>query len=577
YLIYSKEIDLNIDTDVNVIFDFNATTNFDINIEAIKIFYHAIGSDDGNCYGWERTVQKCGWKVEDATKINWNIFKQVDGNYLFRSETEDNHAYKPYAYNTDPENFEETDGTYLLSTGDRWARTLLTFVPRDVNTLYNISFSGSYTGTLSRTLNVYDCNTPVSDPLTSHLCNRFSFTSASEKASDGYFIIKQVSNDFNQLVADQNVTINADGNHWIYFNCPNCSAAKYWSIDNITENTNVDRTRNWTSTAGPAAFVASTNTFDTHMHWLKLNSVNYFDFIIQAQDQAGGDHNSQMYRDLISAVNLRPRVSSIYYPVPGNYVKGVIDVNISVVDPYINPIADGVVCDVNILDVNKVPIHSVMFSQAVIICPFCAGYHCVGSFDTGTVADGNYFVYARVRETNTADLYSSDFNTGSPFIVDNTAPSFILVTPTIDTIVYNGLVEFLVFGADAGSKLATCTYSIFEDDILDTNSYAIADSNGQCTISFLSMPGTEVYLTLLKLTDNIGNVLNQLEVSEKYLVMELVLPYEANAEEITDEDLGNIFLYTLYSFVVGGSLSFFWVIGLILTVMALIIILKRGG
>ena len=417
---YLKNADLNIFSDYNIVFDFNMTmSNIDQN--SITVLYNVSHAyDDDNCFGTLRFQEQCGWRTENTSDLGWNLLENLGTSYHFRSGSEDDHAFKHWCYNLDPEEFETKDSTFVLDNQKDWAKVLLTGVgtseqPTDSNVFLNLSFSANFTGT-SKTLSIWDCNSDVATPVANPNCVKFLMDNSKPKDEDNYYSILNITNDHNQMVGDKNVLINSDRNHWVYFNCPQCSVGNNWAFDTINQNSNIDRTRNWTSQTDPANLVAFTNTLDVHYHWQVLGIDHNFNWIIQVSDNLGNDTNSEMQTENVQSVNVPPLINRIETPDLTTGIAGIVDLNISVSDPN----SDLIVCDINLLNSAQTSIAVLGTSLTVYT------QNCGIDFNSLAYDDGEYYFKITVRETAIPELFSITIS--RLFTIDNLPePPFIKV------------------------------------------------------------------------------------------------------------------------------------------------------
>lgn len=413
--VYTHNVDLNIDSDLNIVFQFNATSN-DLNTQSAKAFYQS-PFDDANCSGYIRGTKQCGFKEESNL---FSVQNKVGTTFTMRSKSEDDHAFKPYFYNADPDLYETKSATpVILNDSTDWAKTLISNVLVDSNVFFNLSFHASFTGAISRTMNVYDCNANVADPTTSSSCWVQPFTSAGIPKLDGYYSIYHESNDLNQV---NDIQLDADGNHFIYFNCPSCTGTQYWTVDQIDQNTNVDKTRNWISSTGLGGLASNVRTIDAHLHALNLKRNNIFTAYFTIDNNQGKTYTSNQYNEEINIVNLAPHIDAFISPT-GQQYAGTIDLNIEVADPDQNPI----VCDFNL--VTNALGHVAVLAESV--SP--TGNYCTADFNSLLYADGNYLIKARVRETTTYELLSA-IEYSETFRIQNTVPQ----PPAITVVQPNG-------------------------------------------------------------------------------------------------------------------------------------------
>lgn len=469
-------IDLNINSDLNIIYDFNAS-NSDQNIDSIIIYYTMNHTgDDKNSVGWIRDEEQIGWRRETINDISWAMLDDTDGNH-YQSSCEDDHAYKHYSYNLDPEDFESNDGAVLLDESTDWVKVLLTQVrhtrdiqPTDTNVFVNFSFDGDYIGIESRDLTIYFCNDDYADPTIQPITNCLSgaINSATEKAPDNYYSFLAITDsDANSLVG---MNLNPDMNFWVYFNCANCDPTRTWNVNYRDINSNIDRVRNWeTDGGGVGGIVATDKSIDAHFHWQVLKEAHNFVWVAQISDNGGTDVNSQYYIETIESVNLPPLIIQIINPIAGLIYSGVIDLNVLLNDPN----GDSIVVDINLLDVTGADVNNLGFGLTVF-----DNNNAGLDFNTLLYPDGIYSLAIRIRETATSELFEVDFNMDGTFTINN-----FNNPPTLEIIYPNGGEEFIVDGTPIiliGIKITDSDSNSF---LLDLNFYTTgAEGNGTIII-----------------------------------------------------------------------------------------------
>ena len=472
---YTQNANLTIDSDHNIEVQVKATSN-DLNISSAKWFYQSPFSD-ANCSGYIRGGIVCGFQEEDE----FNLLDQTGTTFTLRSESEDDHAFIPYAYNADPDDYADKSLTsVVLNNSDDWAKTLISNVVVDSNTFYNLSWFGSYTGTGSRELFVYDCNSDVVNPIGNGNCSSNPFTAISSVDDDGYYSIKNISSDVNQI---DGINLNADGNHFIYYNCPSCSVAKYWNIGLLDFNSNVDKPRNWTSTSGTGSFTANVKTIDTHYHFIDLEKNNTFTFYFTIDNNQGKTYTSSEYNETISVVNIAPSIDQIVSPTQESYT-GNIDMNILVSDPDSDPL----VCDFNLVD------SSLAFVAVLAEDVSPTGSLCYSDFNSLLYADGNYFISSKVRETDTSELFY-DMEFSEEFKIDNVfnqAPTITIIQPNgnevYETATDTPTIIFTLQDTENDSLSVNLNYSattgigsgtqlLLQEDVLTSSSVVCDDSD----------------------------------------------------------------------------------------------------
>ena len=409
---YTQNADLTINSDHNIEVQVKATSN-DLNIQSTKWFYQSPFSD-ANCSGYIRGDIVCGFQEEDK----FDLIDLTSTTFTLRSESEDDHTFIPYAYNTDPDDYAVKSATSVtFNNSDDWAKTLISNVMVDENVFYNMSWFGSFNGVSSRTLNVYDCNSDVADPVGNGNCFVTPFTAGSVVDDDGYYSIKHISSDTNQIGG---VNLNVDGNHFIYYNCPSCSVPNYWELGLIDFNSNVDKIRNSISATGVANLVAIEKTIDSHYHFIDIERNSNFTFYFTIDNNQGKTYTSTEYNELISLVNLAPEIDEFTSPTATDYNLN-IDVNISVSDPESNTL----LCDFNLVNTSLVHVGILAedISPVNSICHF--------DFNSLLYSDANYLIRAIVRETTTSELFSN-IGFSEEFIINNVvdqAPTITIVQP----------------------------------------------------------------------------------------------------------------------------------------------------
>jgi hypothetical protein len=411
---YTAPVNLFNQSDIVIRWGFTAT-GIDVNTLSAHVFY-TTPFDTNNCYGFIRDEKQCGYKEE---RNIFSVVSQVGDAYTFRSSAEDDHAFKTWFYNGDPDLYETvtqgvTKSDFNITKSDTFVKTLLSSVIVDKNISYNLSIDARYTGTGTRTLSIYDCNTDlgVLTPVNNRNCWLDTITTATTKSPDGFYSILHTSNDLNMI---NNVKLNVNGNHYIYYTCSGCTPSKYWSIGLIDMNTNIDKTRNWTSTNGIDSFVANAKTVDAHYHALNLTIPNVFRSYFTIDNNFYSNDTtttftSDFYDDSISSANTIPHIDAFVSPTTGLY-SGVVDVNIEVRDSELNE----VVCDFNLVDSSLAFVAEIESSVSPV------GSYCTSTFDSASYTDGNYFVLGRVRETATPELLSAS-EYSREFEIRNAAP-----------------------------------------------------------------------------------------------------------------------------------------------------------
>jgi hypothetical protein len=413
---YTASVNLNNASDIVIRWGFTAT-GADVNTLSAKVYY-TTPFDTNNCYGFIRDAKQCGYKAERNT---FSVVSQDGNAYTFRSSAEDDHAFKTWFYNGDPDLYETvtqgvTKSDFNITKSDTFVKTLISSVLVDKNISYNLSIDARYTGNGTRTLNIYDCNTDlgVSTPVNNKNCWLDTITTATTKSPDGFYSLLHTSNDLNVI---NNVKLNVNGNHYIYYTCTGCNLSKYWSIGLIDMNTNIDKPRNWTSTNGINNFVASSKTVDAHYHAVYLTIPKVFRSYFTIDSNAGINYTSGFYDDSISGVNTVPHLDAFISPTTGLY-SGVFDVNAEVYDSELNDL----VCDFNLVD------SSLAFVAEIDSSVSPVGGYCTADFNTLAYTDGNYYVLGRVRESATPELLSAS-EYSREFEINN--------APTINSIIIN--------------------------------------------------------------------------------------------------------------------------------------------
>jgi len=498
---YTQTADLTIDSDHNIEVQVKATSN-DLNLETAKWFYQS-PFNDANCSGYVRGNIVCGFQEEDE----FNLLDLTGTTFTLRSDSEDDHAFIPYACNQDPDDYAVKSATSVTfnNSGD-WAKVLISNVMVDRNTFYNMSWFGSYVGTNSRTLNIYDCNSDVADPVGNNNCFVTPFTSASVVDDDGYFSVKHISNDSNQIAG---VNLNADGNHFIYYNCPSCSVPKYWELGLIDVNSNVDKIRNSISATGVANLVATEKTIDTHYHFIDIERNNTFSFYFEIDNNQGKTYTSTQYNELISLVNITPEITEFISPKAQLY-DGNIDVNISVSDPE----SDTLVCDFNLVNTSLVHVGILAedLSPVDSICHF--------DFNSLLYADANYLIQGVVRETTTSELFNDvDFSeefqifnninsaptitivqpNGSEFFENAESPTTIIFTlkDTTDNNLFVNLNYSATTGIGSGTQLLLQEYVLTSSSVLCDSSDFSSDVNCSYSWDFSGVADGNYYINML--------------------------------------------------------------------------------
>ncbi len=416
--VFDVTVDLNSASDSNIAIDFNITIG-DINQDATRVYFHiATIASDSNCFRYIRDQPYCGWWYPERSVVKFDTLASLGNTYQQRSSDLYHDFYVYSATNLDFNTLANETGSIVLNNSADWVKVLITNTEKDANVLNLMHFDASYTGPGTETLNIWDCNNDVVNPDGNIDCAHFSIDSTSPLDASGDYSISYTTNDLNQI-PDGNLAINSDGNHWYFFNCASCGPSKYWSMDTVPDNSNIDRDRHWTSNTGVGTLVAdNTQSTTVHASWINLNKTHYFDYFVQVFSADGlTDTNSAMQREEINIVNLPPVVQFVAEPVAGTIYSGIIDINVHIQDALVNPIADGVRCDINLLNVSSVAIDTVAFNLTPII-DTNGGYVCTTTYDT-TGKDGNHFLYIMLRETTTIERYTANFTTGAAFILDN--------------------------------------------------------------------------------------------------------------------------------------------------------------
>lgn len=400
----NTNVDLSVNSDVNVVFDFNAEGN-SIDLNSTTIFYRA-PYDDQNCFGVIRDTKQCGWKQE--SQANFFTAIQTDTNkYLFRSESHDDHSFKAWVYNADPDSFTTRDGNFELYGTNRWVKSLHTLVPRGPNYFYNFSFF-AFPPSAGGDLIVYDCNNESLDPVTDPGCIIVDLAFNSPTELDSFYSIKYQTDDRNMV---GNTVLNVDGNHWTYMQCPTCTVSDNWKIAYIAQNTNVDRARNWTTTAGLGLLTTSSSTHDFHYHYLISTQDNNAEWYVTLENQAGTTFTSPLYVEQINTANFPPISGVFNSPLSGTYYKSTLDLNWNVSDE-----SDDLFCDFNIYGPEGNLVYFVAGIAAVNNNTICA----VSGVNIINYASGIHQLRAKVTENNADFNFSSSSTT--TFGVDNNAP-----------------------------------------------------------------------------------------------------------------------------------------------------------
>lgn len=407
--VLNQNVDLTIYSDVNVLFDFNAIGDA-VDINSARVFYRA-PYDDQNCFGLIRATKQCTWKEEDSNTFFTGSLVDTN-NYYFLSMDDDDHVFKPWVYNADPDFFEAKDGNFELYTSDRWIKSLHTLVPTGPNYFYNFSFSAT-PPTGAHDLEFYDCNNDASDPTTDNGCFLVDFAYNTPKDPDTFYSIKYNANDQNQIVSNNLVSLNSDGNHWVYMRCPSCTVSDNWKIDYVSTNTNIDRIRNWTTTVGTSLFSATTNTHNVHYHYLIPDQNNYTEWYVTLNNLAGTTFTSEIYREQIATANLPPIPGGFNSPLSGNYYKGTVDINWNVYDPNNDPL----LCDFNI---TKTEEGNLVYSTTNISATNNNTLCLVSGIPISYLASGTYSLRGVAREYDNDYNYSGSSN--ETFGIDNNYP-----------------------------------------------------------------------------------------------------------------------------------------------------------
>ena len=473
---YSKNIDLNSNTDENIVFQFKATSN-DLNVSSAKV-YMTSSVDDVNCEGWVRTTQICGWQTETY------FFQQAlaGTTYTIRSQSDDDHVYKDYTYNLSPEAMKTKSATkFTLNDPNNWAQVVLTNGLFDKNIFTNFSFNANGANAGIKNLEVYDCNSSqTSFPNTN--CGQKTFSSLTPKDLDGYYSMKNISDDQNKL---NGVALNKDGNHFYYLNCPTCNVANYWELILVDANSNIDRVRNQTSTTGVASLAPNVRTIDAHAHFLNLSKNNAFNFYFTIANNQGKTYTSSIYTETINQANLPPRFVDLFSPLNQIY-KGTIDVNVTVFDP------DGsaIVCDFNLYTIG-------LQNKGVLaesISP--VNEYCTTTINSTDYTDGNYLVFMTVRETATTNLFSrSEY--GRNFMIANSAPTYTAIDGNgLHAVPFNVSVVGLDYNV-SGKKSAQYRINAgaWTNFLTDYNVPITVDGNYRIDFNFTNNAGNSLLIT----------------------------------------------------------------------------------
>ncbi len=483
--------DLNILSDMNVVFDWNIEWHFGYNIRNVYTTVDA-ANDDQNCYSFLRENKNCGYQKKSSADVAWNLIESFEDTNHFRTDSRLPCVYRKRATNYSAVKLADANSTFVLNNPNDWIKILHTAEQSevDVNVFVEYCFLANYTGTGSRTMHLYDCNSEVADPTTSNNCLIYSFDSATPLCPCGTLSYKYITNDQNQMVGDKNVNLtDSDFNHYIYYNCPSCNVAKYWTLEGIDQNANIDRERIWTTNAGGLAGLIANGSFipSTRYSWQNQNYATYLTWFVGIDDQ-----NSVPYqRELITAgLNLTPIVHDINAPDANSWNSGTIDVYGIVSDSENNTI----VCDFNLVNLNLIPVSTLAYGVAV------TNGICGTTFDTTAVVDGNYYIELRVRETGTPELLDSNAYSDR-FFVDNSAPvlntysPLVNVTQSSDTAVFNASYD------DVNSGLDYCWIELYY------NGAFVSDVNTASCSTTIAIPlaGDYAYV-IIRGVDVAGNI-----------------------------------------------------------------------
>jgi len=569
---YNESIDFNIATDVNVVFDFNVLM-LDLNVDATRIYAVVThGAGDDNCNLWIRNTQSCGWQHPKTKFFPFSLVESLNKLSHLQSASFEKKIYSHSSFNLAFGLLKDPTGTQELNNSADWLKVLITNVEADANIIYSQHFKADYVGTGSRTLSVWDCNQSVATPEGNNNCVRFSISATTAKSPTSSYSIVYTSNDNNQIIStDGNVTLNKDGNHWVYYNCATCNNAKYWELNTVAENSNIDRTRNWLSSTG-TNFLLADDTFSTttHFHWIGLGATHYFDYFVQVFDNVGNDYNSTIQRDKFEVVNLPPELRLINTPIGLTYYNNIIDINISIIDPYLNPIDDAVVCDFNLLDKDSVPVVLIDFNVAVVTN---GGYSCHTTFDTSTVVDGNYSLAIRIRETSTAELYSIDYNSNT-FFFDNTAPTHVFTAPTLADETDTGTYKYIFRISDSGSGAKSCRFSVIVNGLLDQNTTDDVNAGGYCEyVHVFNAFDDVVYLTITQTVDDVGNIGG---VAVNTANVTYVRPFGiAKPDDVEDQDIAQVGIYSIFQIISSLGLIFVGFFGVLVVVLIFVMATRK--
>jgi len=404
----NANVDLTSNSDVDVYFDFNAQGNA-IDINSAKVYYRA-PVDDQNCFGVERATKICDFKQEETLNFFTGTLTDTN-NYIFTSLSDDDHAYKPWVYNDEPDFFKTVDGNFALYGANRWVKALHTLVPTGPNYFYNFSFSAN-PPTGAYDIELYDCNNDTLDPITDSGCISVYLSYDTPKELDTFYSIRYLTNDLNQVVSNNTVNLNSDGNHWTYFRCPSCTVSDNWEINYIARNTNIDRVRNWTSTVGSSLFTTTANTHDLHYHYLISGQDNNAEWYVTLNNQVGTTFTSSVYKEPISFANEPPIPEGFNSPLTGTYYKGVVDINWNVYDPENDPLK----CDFNITNSDGNLVYSITNISATNSNSLCV----VSGVNISSLQGGIYHLTGIVREYTTDLNFSRSSSTN--FGIDNNSP-----------------------------------------------------------------------------------------------------------------------------------------------------------
>ena len=454
------EIDLNVSTNTKINLDVNLTLA-SFNVNDVNTYFQVRNYyDDTNCFRWIRNTNYCGFQEDTSS---YSTVSSSDDTYYIRSSDYADSFYKYSNYNVNPANYSSLDGNYVFNSSDDWAKMFfnnvrLTGLP-DSNMFVEYMFGGSFVGATNRNLIIYDCNYDSLNPVGDTSCYSFTFSPDTEVERDGYLQLDYTTDDSNSF---EGVKLNEDGNHFVYFNCPNCTPSQYWNLSYIDENTNLDRTRNYESATGVSNLVASTKTFNSHFHVNSFLADSNLEYYLSVTDN-NSIYASPIQTESIEIVNIKPFINSFDFPLQNTRYFGLVDINVTVEDPNNNVLT----CDLNI---NGAGVSYSIATDVNVVSNKC-GY----TFDSGVYSDGNYYVSVAVKETDTTEMFitlgSADYN----FFIDNNAPVLTVVYP-------NGNEYFL----DPATITIDFNVSDAYPEILIDLNYSSSNSQGTGTPLLLS-------------------------------------------------------------------------------------------